>query len=450
MYVLEADTLPASARSLMENKTILVVGNDQISWVWIRSTLKNYGIKLVLVVSESVTFSQDAFKCIQYDFSDHSLDEIHAEEIINILLDLNLNIDGCCTFTDECGPLTAYLCEKLTLSGGVGVPGATNVRDKSRTHSYLRQQTDGYYNFPLTYNYTGRSTVINSENTLQSAIQTIGFPAVCKPEHGANGKGVMMFWNKEEYEDVYQKLENTLKDGHSIMLMEYFDGTEHDIEVIIYQGEVLAAIVSDNGPTMPGSFVETSMSMPSCLSPSDISKLRTAASDCCIDIGLRNGVFNVEMKLTSVGPKLIEINGRMGGDYIRNWMHICYGFDLLWYVVVIAAGIRPPIPTVETTVHMMGVTCALPVHEKLLCYKEFGAKVDQLIQSRQVHFFGEKFVESKSIPTKNAVAICNIAVVKPDLVSAKSSLLDICDLLDINTTLFHVPTYLSDFAPTKV
>jgi carnosine synthase len=41
----------------------------------------------------------------------------------------------------------------------------------------------------------------------------------------------------------------------------------------------------------------------------------TAAHQCCTEIGLVDGVFNVEMKMTKTGPNLIEINARMGGFY---------------------------------------------------------------------------------------------------------------------------------------
>jgi phosphoribosylamine-glycine ligase len=41
------------------------------------------------------------------------------------------------------------------------------------------------------------------------------------------------------------------------------------------------------------------------------------------------GVFNVEMKMTKTGPNLIEINARMGGFYLRNWILTCYGIALL-------------------------------------------------------------------------------------------------------------------------
>ncbi|XP_021365290.1 carnosine synthase 1-like [Mizuhopecten yessoensis] len=448
MNPLDKNSLSESERDVLDGKTILVLGDDQINRKWIRTTLKNYGIKLILVDHKPSAFSsEDVYKYIQYDFTDHQQDEIHAARIIAKLAADNFSIDGCCTFTDACGVLAAYLCEKLELIGGVGVTAANIVWNKSLTQTYLQEQTEGVPRFPRTYTFTGRTASFACENTLRSAMNTIGFPAVCKPNNSAHANGVMLIRKEDEGRHLYKKLATLLEDGKSMMLMEYFDGTEHDIEVIIYQGEIIAAIVSNNGPTRPGCFVETSMSMPSCLPPTKVAELKKAASDCCNDIGLRNGVFNVEMKLTSTGPKLLEINGRMGGNYVRSWMHTCYGFDLLWYVIAIAAGIRPNVPKENTTVHMMGITCALPVHQQILSHIDFGIKATELVQSGAIQFFGEKNCGSTENNPQKSVPFCNVAVVKHDLQTAKSALLHVCDILGIHTALFDVPTYLSEFVP---
>ncbi|XP_033729193.1 carnosine synthase 1-like [Pecten maximus] len=322
--VLDKSILPETEKHLLENKTILVLGDEQINRKWIRSTLTNYGVKLVLVQTKSdITPPVDVCTYIEYDFTDHRQDETHADRIAQILTALELSINGCCTFTDECGPLAAYLCERLELTGGAGVLGTTNVRSKSSTHMYLQKETNGVRQFPRTYEYTGLFVQITCAESLRSASEMVKLPAVCKPDTGTRGNGVEMIQNEDEYERLGKKISNGLAARNSMIIMEYFEGTEHDIDVILYQGEVIAAIVSDNGPTRKGSFLETSMSMPTCLPPSKAAQLRKAASHCCIDIGLRNGVFSVEMKFTSTGPKLLEINGRMNGDYVRNWTYNC-------------------------------------------------------------------------------------------------------------------------------
>lgn len=54
---------------------------------------------------------------IQYDSSDHTKDDEHADKIIEILEQQDIGIDGCCTFWEDCGPLAAIINEKLDLCG---------------------------------------------------------------------------------------------------------------------------------------------------------------------------------------------------------------------------------------------------------------------------------------------------------------------------------------------
>ncbi|XP_069136733.1 carnosine synthase 1-like [Argopecten irradians] len=400
--------------------------------------------KTVILVSTEISPPGNVYKYIQYDFTNHQLDHTYASEIVQILTDLRLNIDGCCTFKDECAPLTAYICDKLQLAGGVGVKGAIIARGKNLINSFLRQETAGVPYYPRTFGYTGRSARVMCEETLKHAIGVVGLPAVCKPEHGAHADGVKLVRNEKECLNLIMKRTIGFSTGEPMMIMEYFDGTEHDIEVILYQGEVIAAVVSDNGPTRPGSFLETSMSMPSCLPSYKITQLQRAASDCCIEIGLRNGVFNVEMKMTTKGSKLLEINGRMGGNYIRDYMYSCYGFDLVWYVIIISVGIRPPVPELQPQGHVIGITCHWPVHKHLLCGAEFGNKIEELIKSKGIRFYGSKSIDNNESMT-TIKTVCNVSVVKESLQDAKTALLHICDDLGIHTSLFDVPLYLSDF-----
>ncbi len=57
------------------------------------------------------------------------------------------------------------------------------------------------------------------------------------------------------------------------------------------------------------------------------------------------GVFHVEAKYTSRGPRLIEVNCRMGGGPVRTMNQLVWGVDLVEEHLLTAAGIpsRPPI-----------------------------------------------------------------------------------------------------------
>jgi carnosine synthase len=70
-------------------------------------------------------------------------------------------------------------------------------------------------------------------------------------------------------------------------------------------------------------------------------QLISAAEYCCRELGLHTGVYNVEMMMTSRGPRLIEVNGRMGGFYLRDWIRFVFGVDLMLCALMCACNVKP-------------------------------------------------------------------------------------------------------------
>ncbi|XP_072042757.1 carnosine synthase 1-like [Amphiura filiformis] len=186
----------------------------------------------------------------------------------------------------------------------------------------------------------------------------VSFPAILKLEYASAAVGVNMCRNEDDVRNAYTALKSSLAtmeaeyrniglgyhDGNTMLLMEYLDGSEHDIDVIIFERKLVAAFVTDNGLTNYPAYTETVALMPSNLPSDKQAQLVTAAYQCCNEIGLSNGVYNVEMKMTATGPKLIEINARMGGAYICNWIKRLYGVDLMKCAMLISCGIKPYVP----------------------------------------------------------------------------------------------------------
>jgi hypothetical protein len=69
--------------------------------------------------------------------------------------------------------------------------------------------------------------------------------------------------------------------------------------------------VTDNWPTIEPYFNETGSNSPSVLPSYQQRELLELAVKSCKALGLQIGVFHVEGKYTSRGPRLIEVNCRM-------------------------------------------------------------------------------------------------------------------------------------------
>ncbi|XP_067104329.1 carnosine synthase 1-like [Osmerus mordax] len=238
----------------------------------------------------------------------------------------------------------------------------------------------------------------------------VRFPAVLKLEYGAGAVGVRKVNSRAESLAHFERIAGDLREetdypgiglgwGNAMTLMEYVGGTEHDVDVLLFDGCLEGAFVSDNGPTRAPLFTETAAQMPSGLAPDKCAQLIRAAHHACLGCGLRDGVYNVELKMTERGPRLIEINARMGGFYLRDWIRQLYAVDILLASFMVACGLRPRLPSatgLPARGHYAGVMCVVSQHlqalrstasperlrrlhqEGALCLNEFAAE-DELI-----------------------------------------------------------------------
>jgi len=82
--------------------------------------------------------------------------------------------------------------------------------------------------------------------------------------------------------------------------------------------------------------------------------------------GLNDGMFNVDLIMTSAGPKLVEINARMGGYCLRHWIRSLYHQDILLLSYMISCGIRPFMPQVTPSEYIISTMLSPTHHKKLL------------------------------------------------------------------------------------
>eukprot|EP00929_Paragymnodinium_shiwhaense_P108371 TRINITY_DN7468_c1_g1_i1.p1 TRINITY_DN7468_c1_g1~~TRINITY_DN7468_c1_g1_i1.p1 ORF type:complete len:647 (+),score=155.39 TRINITY_DN7468_c1_g1_i1:165-1943(+) len=256
-------------------------------------------------------------------------------------------------------PLVARICEILGLPG----PPAEAVdvaRDKHRTRAALKDA-----GLPTPKNF-----LIKSEADIDAAASTVGFPAVLKPISGAASLGVKKVTAKDELMACYREvvkdlsslvvvsgaLEQSSGNGNgvaadkvvdmTVVLEQYLDGEEVDLDMVVSGGEWRYCGITDNGPTLEPYFNETWGVCPSLLPLQRQRELRKLAIDSVRACGFSSGVFHVECKYTSSGPQLIEVNARMGGGPVHEVNLRTWGVDLVEEAIFIALGIpcRPCVP----------------------------------------------------------------------------------------------------------
>ncbi|KAF1411863.1 Carnosine synthase 1, partial [Spheniscus humboldti] len=437
---------------LVEGKDILLIGAGGVSKSFVWEAARDYGLRIHLVESDPEHFAAGLVQTfLPYDSREHRRDEEHAERVTELVRARGLRPHACLSYWDDCVVLAALVCQRLGLRGSP--PAAIRVaKQKSRTHQHLQRCRRGR---PPPAAFALPCRRLQSHGDVERAAGAVPFPAVAKLEFGAGGVGVRLVESAGQCHAHAARLWRDLRDdadhpgiglgwGNAMLLMEYVPGTEHDVDLVVFEGRLLGAWVSDNGPTRLPAFLETAACLPSCLPADRQAQLVRAALQCCLACGLRDGVFNVELKLGPGGPRLLEINPRMGGFYLRDWIREVYGPDLLLAAVLVALGLPPVLPARPAPrAQLAGVMCLGSEHGAALGGGGGLAALREL-QSRGLVRLNRLFEESAGAGEYEEPCL-SVACSGGTRAEACLRLLGLCQALGIDSPRYPVEHFLSHF-----
>ncbi|XP_078508033.1 carnosine synthase 1-like [Lissotriton helveticus] len=437
---------------IMEGKEVLVIGAAGISKKYIWESARDYGIKIHLIESDPNHFAASiVHNFIHYDMTDHKQDEAHAQWILKMVRDCKMHLDGCVAFWHDCTILAALVCEQLGLRSN-SVSAILLSNKKSRTHLSLLNCKDSAFSTTIA-SYALPSYQVKSHTNIEKVSSCVAYPCVMKLEFGSGGIGVHMVENKEQCHQHYKNISSKMKEerdcpgiglsyGNAMVLVEYVSGSEHDVDIIIYDGQLMGAFVSDNGPTRVPDFNETAACMPTFLPADKEAQLVMAAYQCCLSCGLVDGVFNVEFKMMPTGPKLIEINPRIAGYFLRHWILEIYGEDIMLANLMVACSVPPlmPVRRARPCTHLVGILCVHPLHQQVL---RTSLKTLQALHERGVIRMTILF--DGNVAVDFAELYCCVACVGETRDKACLQLISICRVLGIDTMEYPVPYFISEF-----
>ncbi|GAQ84768.1 carnosine synthase [Klebsormidium nitens] len=361
-----ANMVSRSQDCLLRGKRILILGAGGYTKRFIWEHTRKLGLRVVLAHEDASHFARELVETFivvpGMEFHSPELDRQHAARIVEALEERRLTVDGCLTVWEEHGPL-AGLVNNLLGTRGNSYEAQALAKSKFRTLEALMRATGERPYGPPTSAFASKIYRLPDEAALVRAWEDLeGRPAMLKPEHGSASTGVYLAKTLEEARAKYKEIPLSLTGspigrafGCDLLLMEYIEGPSHEVGIIMFDGQLVAALLYDVGPCRKPYFNETSAACPSGLQDGVQESLRQAAARICRALGLNHGVFSVELKSTRTGLKLIEVNGRQGGYYIQDWMRRVYGVDLLKANMLTAFGIRPHIHTLpQPRTHLVG------------------------------------------------------------------------------------------------
>lgn len=176
--------------------------------------------------------------------------------------------------------------------------------------------------------------VTNYQSALQAASE-LGFPLVLKPTNTASSIDVFFIRNANELTQRFSEIQQltTSYMNFSVrpeyLMEEFLQGPEFSVELFLNADHIAFAEVTEKHTTQPPFFVELAHLFPTSIAIDQKPALIDTAYRAARALGFHDGPLHIEVKLTPTGPKIVEINGRPGGDNITSDLIVdAYGIDV--------------------------------------------------------------------------------------------------------------------------
>jgi len=249
-----------------------------------------------------------------------------ARSALAALDEAGLRPDGVLTFWEDAVPTSVRVAAALELPGNP-IEAVDAARSKVRT-----RETCARLGIP-----GPRALRVRSLDELYAAAAEIGFPAVVKPEFGASAMGCVKVDRFEDLAGLYTlvrrvvrpEVDGIFRAGSDLLLEEYLDGVEFDVDLVMQDGDSVFSSVSQNWPTNEPSFQETGLHCPPDHGKRAVRRLVDFSVETVRAFGFHTGVLHVEGKATSQGPRVVEVNARLGGTRIDQIVNAVWGVDLI-------------------------------------------------------------------------------------------------------------------------
>jgi biotin carboxylase len=245
-------------------------------------------------------------------------------------------VDGVLCWDEARIHATAYVAQALGLPNG-DPDVIARLRDKGQTRAALAGA-----GVPQP-----RSVPVADEAEALAAAAEVGYPAILKPRGLGASLGVVRVENAQELRRMYpftrdtQAPEPVEVPERPVLVEECVIGEEISIDSVISGGRLTPLFIGRKVLGYPPYAEEVGhfVSADDALLRDDA--LLALLADTHAALGFTDGWTHTEVMLTGNGPKLIEVNGRLGGDLIPYLGLLATGVDPGLAAAQAACGLPP-------------------------------------------------------------------------------------------------------------
>jgi len=192
-----------------------------------------------------------------------------------------------------------------------------------------------------------RSVMVSSLAEALSVAADIGYPVVLKPRAMAASLGVVRVDDPDELATYFGFARDTTVPGawryDLVLVEEYLTGEEISVDAAVRHGRTLPLFLARKQVDYPPYFEEVGHVVDAAdplLTDGQLLRILQQTHDA---LAFTDGMTHTEFKLTPDGPKVVEVNARLGGDMIPYLGQCATGIEPGAVAAAISCDIAPEI-----------------------------------------------------------------------------------------------------------
>lgn len=258
-----------------------------------------------------------------------------------------------------------YLKEVAAVAQLLNLPSSPLSALESSTNKYLMRVAHKERGLP-----TPHFMLAESVDDAVKAADLVGVyaqgRAIVKP---ADMNGSALVHKVESVEEMQKAIASVLavshnsrnqKRFHGALVEEFLPGEEFSVECCAYKGHIHILGITDKKLSGRDNVVEAGHMFPADVPVESEQALRQHVTEALKAIGYSYGVAHVEARLTPAGPRIIEINPRIGGNYISELIERVTGVSPLSQMIQVALGEKPEFDGAGTRAQSAAVAFCIP------------------------------------------------------------------------------------------
>lgn len=239
-------------------------------------------------------------------------------------------LDGVMTVGTDASQTVAAVADALDLPG-IPFEVAERATDKIKMRYCLRKHKVPIPDFRPVWSLA----------EAEIALKEMPLPLVIKPCDNMGARGVKKILKVDDLNSAFQEAKQASISG-KLILEEFMPGPELSLDALVFDGRIEITGIADRHIEREPYFVEVGHTLPSNLPKAQQDEVMDVFRQAIRALGIDHGAAKGDIKLTSEGPKIVEIAARLSGGWMSAHTYpLSSGVNLMKAAIQVALGETP-------------------------------------------------------------------------------------------------------------